>query len=257
MLLETILLGIVGWSCSSVLPTSCDHQKYFFVLYGHTKHQYLKAFLVTFSCGLKQTEGKCGHAKLSKCFPINLFARDIIWSTIWKTIWRSKKFVRTRLQSFLFHRYAKVLRSVLLFVPSVSWTPNATNHGMRSNSGRILLANCSAGLPFYQQCLLSRLDGSAFPPEVMQIKHFASFCLTNFQVFLKLLTTTSWNHWIPLLCIYTIATLSFQLVNSSSFGCSHSGVATADVFQTSAQNIWQYLLRRMSFLTQPTDSRET
>ena len=43
---------------------------------------------------------------------------------------------------------------------------------------------------------------------------------------------------------------------SSSFGCSHSGVATADVFRH-LHGRFGSVLRRMPFLTQPTDSRET
>ena len=45
--------------------------------------------------------------------------------------------------------------------------------------------------------------------------------------------------------------------SSSSFGCSHlSGVATADVFKH-PHTIFGSVLRRMPFLTQPTDSRKT
>ena len=43
--------------------------------------------------------------------------------------------------------------------------------------------------------------------------------------------------------------------SSSSFGCSHSGVATADVFKHPHTRFGS-VLRRMPFLTQPTDSRE-
>ena len=45
--------------------------------------------------------------------------------------------------------------------------------------------------------------------------------------------------------------------SSSSFGCSHlSGVVTADVFKHPHRTFGS-VLRRMPFLTQPTDSRET
>ena len=56
---------------------------------------------------------------------------------------------------------------------------------------------------------------------------------------------------------FAFVRLSCQSVSSSSsFGCSHSGVATADVFKHLHRRFGS-VLRRMPFLMQPTDSRET
>ena len=62
-----------------------------------------------------------------------------------------------------------------------------------------------------------------------------------------------YSNWIELhKMIYTT-----NATSTSSFGCSHlSGVATADVFKHTHRRFGS-VLRRMPFLTQPIDSRET